>query len=50
MHFGAWLEGICMSMMALTNSWASLKVTKHLDGERFGLLGGAVGKAKAKGV
>jgi len=49
-HFGAWLEGICMSMTALTNSWASLKVTKRLDGERFGLLGGAVRCAKAKGV
>jgi hypothetical protein len=49
-HFGAWLEGICMSMMALNNSWASLKVIKHLDSERFGLLGRAVSKAKAKGV
>jgi hypothetical protein len=39
-----------MSMTALTNSWASLKVTKHLDGEKFGLLGGVVGCAKAKGV
>jgi hypothetical protein len=37
-------------MKALINSWASLKVTKHLDGEKFGLLVGAVGYAKAKGV
>jgi hypothetical protein len=39
-----------MPMTAFTNSWASLKVTKHLDGEKFGLLSAVVGYAKAKGV
>lgn len=38
-----------MFMIALINSWASLKVTKDLDGERFGVLGGVVGCANAKG-
>jgi hypothetical protein len=38
-----------MSMIALTNSWASLNVTKPLDGNRIGLLGGAVSCPKAKG-
>jgi hypothetical protein len=49
-YFGTRLEGICISMTALIDSWASLKVTKHLDGEKLGLLGGAVGCAKTKGV
>lgn len=39
-----------MSITALTNSWSSLKATGHLDCERFGLLDGAVGCVKAKGV
>jgi hypothetical protein len=33
-----------MSMMALTNSWASLDVLKRLESDGFGLLGGAKGK------
>lgn len=41
---------IRMSMTDLTNSWASLEVMKHLEGDRFGLLGGAVGCIKAKEV
>ena len=44
-HFGVWLEGICISMMALVNSWASLKV----DGERIGVLGGVAGCINAGG-
>jgi hypothetical protein len=39
-----------MFIMALINSWALLKVTKHLDSEGFRLLSGAVGYTKAKGV
>jgi hypothetical protein len=41
---------IRMSMTDLTNFWASLEVMKHLEGDRFGLLGGAVGCIKAKEV
>jgi hypothetical protein len=37
-----------MFLTAWTNSWAWLMVSKHLDSERFGLLGGAVLCAEAK--
>jgi hypothetical protein len=49
-YFGARLEGICTSMTALIDSWASLKVTKHLEGEEFGLLSGGGGVSRAKEV
>jgi hypothetical protein len=49
-RLGAWVEAICISVPALANSWASLKVTKNLDGDRFGLLGGAVGCPEAREV
>ena len=39
-----------MSMTDLTNSWALLEVMKHLEGDRFGLLGSAVSCIKAKEV
>ncbi len=39
-----------MSLIASTNSWELVKVIKHLDGDRFGLLDRAVSYAKAKGV
>jgi hypothetical protein len=38
-----------MLIIALTNFWASLNVTKPLDNNRIGLLGKAVGYFKAKG-
>jgi hypothetical protein len=42
--FGARPEVISISMTALTNSWASLEVLKHLESDGFELLGSAKGK------
>jgi hypothetical protein len=44
MQVGARPEVISMSMTALTNSWASLEVLKHLESDEFELLDGAKGK------
>lgn len=65
MHFKVWVvasdysnledpqeasEVICMFMTDLINSWALLKVMKHLKSDRFRLLSGAVGCIKVKEV